>query len=45
MTDLVKPAVLVSMDWVAEHLSENDIRVVEVDEEAHSYAQGAGPHG
>jgi thiosulfate/3-mercaptopyruvate sulfurtransferase len=45
MTNFVNPAVLVSTDWVAEHLSDNDVRIVESDEEVHFYVQGTGTHG
>src|SRR3954465_11321536 len=42
MADYAKD-VLVSTDWVAEHLDDDDIRIVEVDENPALYAEGHIP--
>src|SRR3954463_6438372 len=42
MADYAKD-VLVSTDWVAEHLEDDDIRIVEVDENPALYAEGHIP--
>ena len=43
MTDYAKPEVLVSTDWVAEHLGDRSVRVVEVDEDTTAYDKGHIP--
>ncbi len=40
MTDYVNPDVLVSTDWVAQHASDDGVRIVECDEEVHLYDGG-----
>jgi len=40
MSDYVHPGVLVSADWVAEHLHDPNIRLVEVDVDTSAYDQG-----
>lgn len=42
-TEYAHPDVLVSTDWVAEHLNEPGIRIVEVDEDVLLYEQGHIP--
>ena len=43
MPDYVHPEVLVSTDWVAEHLSDPQVRIVESDEDRALYTQGHLP--
>ena len=43
MSEYAKPDVLVSTDWVAEHLRDPGVRLVEVDEDVLLYAQGHVP--
>jgi thiosulfate/3-mercaptopyruvate sulfurtransferase len=43
MSDYVHPEVLVSADWVAEHLHDPNIRLVEVDVDTSAYDQGHIP--
>ena len=43
MTGYVNPNVLVSTDWVSEHLSDPHVRIVEADEEVHFYDSGHIP--
>ena len=43
MTGYVNPDVLVSTDWVSEHVSDPQVRVVEADEEVHYYDSGHIP--
>jgi len=43
MSEYAKPDVLVSTDWVAEHLGDPGVRLVEVDEDVLLYAQGHVP--
>jgi len=43
MSEYAKPEVLVSTDWVAEHLRDPGVRLVEVDEDVLLYAQGHVP--
>jgi thiosulfate/3-mercaptopyruvate sulfurtransferase len=43
VTDYAKPEVLVSTDWVAEHLGDGSVRVVEVDEDTTAYERGHIP--
>jgi thiosulfate/3-mercaptopyruvate sulfurtransferase len=40
MTDYAKPEVLVSTDWVEEHLEDPSIRLIEVDEDTSAYEKG-----
>jgi len=40
MTDYAKPDVLVSTDWLEEHLDDPSIRVIEVDEDTSAYDKG-----
>src|SRR5207247_8949109 len=40
MTDYAKPDVLVSTDWLEEHLGDPDVRVIEVDEDTSAYDKG-----
>jgi len=40
MADYANPAALVSTDWVAEHLNDPNVRLIEVDVDITSYAQG-----
>jgi len=40
---VASPDVLVTTDWLAEHLDDPDVRVVEVDEDAGAYAAGHIP--
>jgi 3-mercaptopyruvate sulfurtransferase SseA len=43
MTGYVNPNILVSTDWVSEHLSDPHVRIVEADEEVHFYDSGHIP--
>ena len=43
MADYVHPEVLVSTEWVAEHLSDPQVRIVESDEDRGLYLQGHIP--
>jgi len=40
MADYANPSALVSTDWVAEHLNDPNVRLIEVDVDTTSYAQG-----
>jgi thiosulfate/3-mercaptopyruvate sulfurtransferase len=40
MADYANPDVLVSTDWLEEHLDDPDIRVIEVDEDTSAYEKG-----
>jgi thiosulfate/3-mercaptopyruvate sulfurtransferase len=40
MTDYANPDVLVSTDWLEEHLADPDVRVIEVDEDTAAYDKG-----
>ena len=40
MTDYANPDVLVSTDWLEEHLDDPDVRVIEVDEDTSAYEKG-----
>ncbi|MEO8475990.1 MAG: sulfurtransferase [Actinomycetota bacterium] len=40
MTDYAKPDVLVSTDWLEEHLDDPSIRIIEVDEDTTAYDKG-----
>jgi thiosulfate/3-mercaptopyruvate sulfurtransferase len=40
MTDYANPDVLVSTDWLEEHLDDPDVRVIEVDEDTTAYDKG-----
>ena len=40
MTDYAKPDVLVSTDWLEEHLDDPTVRVIEVDEDTTAYDKG-----
>jgi thiosulfate/3-mercaptopyruvate sulfurtransferase len=40
VTDYAKPDVLVSTDWLEEHLDDPSIRVIEVDEDTSAYEKG-----
>jgi thiosulfate/3-mercaptopyruvate sulfurtransferase len=40
MTDYASPDVLVSTDWLEEHLADPDVRVIEVDEDTSAYDKG-----
>ena len=40
MTDYAKPDVLVSTDWLEDHLDDPDVRVIEVDEDTSAYEKG-----
>jgi thiosulfate/3-mercaptopyruvate sulfurtransferase len=40
MTDYANPDVLVSTDWLEEHLADPDVRVIEVDEDTSAYDKG-----
>ena len=40
MADYAHPESLVSIDWVAEHGSDDNVRLVEVDVDTASYDQG-----
>ena len=40
MADYAKPDVLVSTDWLEEHLDDPDVRVIEVDEDTTAYEKG-----
>jgi thiosulfate/3-mercaptopyruvate sulfurtransferase len=43
MSDYKHPEVLVSTDWVAQHLTEQNLRLIEVDVDTDSYNQGYIP--
>jgi thiosulfate/3-mercaptopyruvate sulfurtransferase len=43
MSDYKHPEVLVSTDWVAQHLTEQNLRLIEVDVDTDSYNQGHIP--
>jgi thiosulfate/3-mercaptopyruvate sulfurtransferase len=40
MADYAKPDVLVSTDWLEEHLDDPDVRIIEVDEDTTAYDKG-----
>jgi thiosulfate/3-mercaptopyruvate sulfurtransferase len=40
MSDYANPDVLVSTDWLEEHLADPDVRVIEVDEDTSAYDKG-----
>ncbi len=40
MADYVKPEVLVSTDWLQDHLDDPNVRIIEVDEDTASYDKG-----
>jgi len=40
MSEYANPDVLVSTDWLEEHLGDEDIRVIEVDEDTNAYEKG-----
>jgi thiosulfate/3-mercaptopyruvate sulfurtransferase len=40
MSEYANPDVLVSTDWLEEHLGDEDIRVIEVDEDSNAYEKG-----
>jgi thiosulfate/3-mercaptopyruvate sulfurtransferase len=40
MADYAKPEVLVSTDWLEEHLDDPNVRIIEVDEDTASYDKG-----
>jgi thiosulfate/3-mercaptopyruvate sulfurtransferase len=40
MTDYAKPDVLVSTDWLDDHLDDTNVRVIEVDEDTSAYEKG-----
>jgi thiosulfate/3-mercaptopyruvate sulfurtransferase len=40
MSEYANPDVLVSTDWLEEHLGDGDIRVIEVDEDTNAYEKG-----
>jgi thiosulfate/3-mercaptopyruvate sulfurtransferase len=40
MTDYAKPDVLVSTDWLDDHLDDPNVRVIEVDEDTSAYEKG-----
>jgi len=40
MADYANPSALVSTEWVAEHLNDSNVRLIEVDVDTTSYAQG-----
>jgi thiosulfate/3-mercaptopyruvate sulfurtransferase len=40
MSEYANPDVLVSTDWLEEHLGDDDVRVIEVDEDANAYEKG-----
>jgi thiosulfate/3-mercaptopyruvate sulfurtransferase len=40
MSEYANPDVLVSTDWLEEHLGDEDIRVIEVDEDSSAYEKG-----
>jgi thiosulfate/3-mercaptopyruvate sulfurtransferase len=40
MSGYANPDVLVSTDWLAEHLGDDDVRVIEVDEDTKAYEKG-----
>ena len=43
MADYAKPDVLVSTDWLEEHLQDPNVRIIEVDEDTTSYDKGHVP--
>ena len=43
MANYAHPEMLVSTDWVAQHATDNGVRVVEVDVDTSSYDQGHVP--
>ena len=40
MSDYANPDVLVSTDWLDNHLDDPDVRVIEVDEDTTAYEKG-----
>jgi thiosulfate/3-mercaptopyruvate sulfurtransferase len=43
MADYAKPDVLVSTDWLEEHLQDDHVRIIEVDEDTSAYDKGHIP--
>ena len=43
MTDYAHPEVLVKTDWVAQHLTDPNLRIVEVDVDTSAYGEGHVP--
>jgi thiosulfate/3-mercaptopyruvate sulfurtransferase len=43
MADYAKPDVLVSTDWLEEHLQDDGVRIIEVDEDTSAYEKGHIP--
>ncbi len=43
MSDYANPSALVSTEWLAEHLGDPDLRVLDVDEDTEAYAKGHIP--
>lgn len=43
MTEYAKPDTLVTTEWLAEHLQDPDVRVLDVDEDTEAYAKGHIP--
>ena len=43
MAEYAKPDALVTSDWLAEHLQDPDIRILDVDEDTEAYAKGHIP--
>jgi thiosulfate/3-mercaptopyruvate sulfurtransferase len=44
MADYAKPEVLVSTDWLEDHLDDPNVRIIEVDEDTASYDKGHVPN-
>ena len=40
MSDYAKPDVLVDTDWLEEHIGDDSIRLIEVDEDTTAYEKG-----
>ena len=43
MTEYAKPETLVTSEWLAEHLQDPDLRILDVDEDTEAYAKGHIP--
>ena len=43
MSDYANPDILVTTGWLAEHLGDANVRIVEVDEDTHAYSRGHIP--
>ncbi|MGA8208205.1 MAG: sulfurtransferase [Candidatus Dormiibacterota bacterium] len=43
MTEYAKPETLVTSEWLAEHLDDPDVRILDVDEDTEAYAKGHIP--